>query len=110
MGPDSYRDLIQVVLIIIGIGEATRPASYKWGGFLFIYTMEYIVYILFSEKLNRFYTGSTSNIDIRLHLHKNAPVNKYTHGANDWILLFSIYCDNKSQMLSIEKHIKKHEE
>jgi len=68
--------------------------------------MEYIVYILFSEKLNRFYTGSTSDIDIRLHLHKNAPVNKYTHRANDWILLFSIYCDNKSQMLSIEKHIK----
>lgn len=68
--------------------------------------MRYFVYILYSEKLNRFYTGSTSNIDIRLDFHKNSENHKYTHNANDWLLMFSTECNNKSQMLSIEKHIK----
>ena len=69
--------------------------------------MQYFVYILYSEKLNRYYTGSTSNIDIRLEFHKNSEGHKYTHKADDWVLLFTIECDDKPQMLAIEKHIKK---
>jgi putative endonuclease len=69
--------------------------------------MEYFVYILHSEKLNRYYTGATSDIDIRLDFHKNAEANKFTHKVDDWDLVFTIECDNKSQMLTIERHIKK---
>ncbi|MCA1920381.1 MAG: GIY-YIG nuclease family protein, partial [Flavobacterium piscis] len=35
----------------------------------------YIVYILRSNKLNRFYIGFTSDFDIRLEFHKNAESN-----------------------------------
>ena len=67
----------------------------------------YIVYILHSEKLNRYYIGYTSNFDLRLEFHKNAPSNKYTANAEDWTLFFSLTCHSKAQALSIEKHIKK---
>jgi len=68
--------------------------------------MEYSVYILHSKKLNRYYTGATSNIDVRLDFHKNAEANKFTYNADDWELVLTIGCDTKFQMSAIEKHIK----
>jgi putative endonuclease len=67
---------------------------------------KHIVYILYSEKLDRYYIGYTSNFDLRLEFHKHATHNKFTAKANDWTLFFSLNCSNKSQALSIEKHIK----
>ncbi len=66
----------------------------------------YRVYILFSDKLDRFYVGSTSNFDIRMEFHDNPEARKYTAKADDWVLFDSIDCKSKSQALSIEKHIK----
>ncbi len=68
--------------------------------------MNHIVYILFSEKLNRFYTGFTSNLEERLEFHKNAEDRKFTYNASDWIVFFEIPCDSRNQGLLIEKHIK----
>ena len=68
--------------------------------------IKYIVYILHSKKLNRYYIGYTSNFDLRLEFHKNAPSNKFTANADDWTLFFNLNCNHKAQALSIEKHIK----
>ncbi len=65
------------------------------------------VYILFSEKLNLFYIGYTSDFDLRLEFHQNADKKKFTYNANDWVLFLKIDCENKKQALVIEKHIKK---
>ncbi len=67
----------------------------------------FTVYILHSNKLNRFYTGFTTNLELRLHLHENAEARKFTAKADDWILFLEISCESKSQGLAIEKHIKK---
>jgi len=67
----------------------------------------YIVYILRSNKLNRFYIGFTSDFDIRLEFHKNAKSNKFTANADDWELFTKITCESKPQALRIESHIKK---
>jgi putative endonuclease len=64
------------------------------------------VYILHSEKLNRFYIGYTSDISTRLEFHKNADYHKFTYNADDWKLMFSFECETKLQALAIEKHIK----
>jgi len=64
------------------------------------------VYILHSEKLDRHYTGYTSNLETRLEFHENAENNKFTYNADDWKLAFSLRCDSKQQALAIEKHIK----
>jgi len=68
--------------------------------------MSHFVYILFSKKLNRFYTGYTGDLDLRMNFHENAESYKYTAKANDWELFFTIECENKTQALNIEKHIK----
>lgn len=68
--------------------------------------MNHFVYILHSKKLNRYYIGYTTNIDLRLEFHKNSPSNKFTSNAKDWILFLSFNCNDKTQALSIEKHIK----
>ena len=67
----------------------------------------YLVYILHSEKLNKFYTGYTSIFDVRLHFHFNSENRKFTHNALDWILYLKIECESKNHALLIEKHIKK---
>ena len=64
------------------------------------------VYILQSEKLNRYYIGYTANITTRLEFHENSEARKFTYNADDWELVFSLECETKTQALAIEKHIK----
>ena len=66
----------------------------------------HVVYILHSEKINRYYMGYSSNLDLRMQFHENAEVRKYTYKADDWTLFFLINCQSKSQALAIENHIK----
>jgi putative endonuclease len=65
------------------------------------------VYILHSKKMNRYYIGFTTNLDVRLGFHENAESRKFTSKASDWIVYFTIACQSEKQGLSIEKHIKK---
>ena len=64
------------------------------------------VYILHSIKLDRFYTGFTTNLDQRLLFHQNPETHKFTYNAHDWTLFLKIECASKPQGLEIEKHIK----
>ncbi|KQO34813.1 excinuclease ABC subunit C [Flavobacterium sp. Leaf82] len=65
------------------------------------------MHILQSNKLNRFYTGFTSDFNTRLEFHQNAESHKFTANATDWKIFLKIECENKNQGLLIEKHIKK---
>jgi hypothetical protein len=49
------------------------------------------VYILYSEKIALFYTGSCAEFDFRheLHLSKHFP-GSFTVRADDWVLFFRI--------------------
>ncbi|RXG14374.1 GIY-YIG nuclease family protein [Leeuwenhoekiella aestuarii] len=64
------------------------------------------VYILFSEKLDRFYTGETTDLDKRIAFHMDSPANKFTAKAKDWKLFLQFQCECKPQALKIERHIK----
>ena len=64
------------------------------------------VYILYSAILDRFYIGSTSDFEVRMKFHDNSEARKFTAKTDDWILFDKIDCESKSQVLSIEKHIK----
>ena len=66
------------------------------------------VYILFSKKLNRYYTGSCNDLQQRLEAHTNKTFKEaYTINSDDWNLYFS--CDglDYKQAREIETHIKK---
>ena len=65
------------------------------------------VYILHSEKLNRFYVGFTTDLAVRMEFHASAESRKFTAKADDWKLFLTIACESKQQGLKIESHIKR---
>ena len=67
-------------------------------------------YIIFSKKLNRFYTGAVQeSLEGRLKKHNNHSYgnNRYTAIADDWEIVLFIPCDHYKQALAVERHIKK---
>ena len=71
--------------------------------------MEASVYILFSEKLNKFYIGyTTKNINGRIEEHNSVEFeNSWTSKGIPWQLLFEINCKSVNQAIKIERHIKR---
>ena len=72
--------------------------------------MKYITYILYSQQLNRYYTGSTIlEVQERLdrHLLDFYGLSKYTHKAKDWKVYYQIECETLQQARQIEGHIKR---
>ena len=67
----------------------------------------HIVYILHSKKLDRFYTGYSTNLEERLQFHQSALPHKFTAKAKDWKFFMTISCEDKKQALEIEAHIKR---
>jgi len=49
--------------------------------------MKFYTYILFSEKLNRYYVGATNEIDDRIEKHLSSN-KRYTSKAKDWELKY----------------------
>jgi len=71
--------------------------------------MSYSVYILYSEKANKYYIGHTENVNRRLEEHNNPIRNsKFTAKYIPWILLasFPIF-ETRSDAMQAEKFIKK---
>jgi len=67
-----------------------------------------IVYILFSNRLDRFYIGSCKDLSERLTQHSNKMfVSSFTAEADDWELYFSITDLGYKQARLIELHIKR---
>ncbi len=64
------------------------------------------VYILHSKKLNRYYTGFTSNLEGRIGFHNHPEARKFTAKSDDWELFLTLDCQSKAQGLAVEKYIK----
>jgi putative endonuclease len=70
--------------------------------------MNFFVYILYSKKADRFYIGQTEDPDKRFDLHQSKFFQQsYTRISNDWIMVFSLSCMNRTQAILIEQFIKK---
>ncbi len=68
--------------------------------------MEYFVYILYSNCLDKFYTGQTDNLEKRLTRH-NAGHGKYTKKGIPWTLAWSKQVESRSEAIKLEQTIKK---
>ncbi|TDE08183.1 GIY-YIG nuclease family protein [Dyadobacter psychrotolerans] len=68
--------------------------------------MKYVVYILFSESLGKFYAGQTQDIDKRLLQH-NSGKGDFTSRGTPWQLIWSSCCDTRSEAVNLESRIKK---
>ena len=68
----------------------------------------FCVYILFSGKLNRYYTGSTDDIERRIIQHNSASFeDAFTKKGIPWKIVLVIEGLESAQAFNIEKHIKK---
>ncbi|TKC00181.1 GIY-YIG nuclease family protein [Pedobacter cryophilus] len=65
----------------------------------------FFVYILFSQSLNKYYIGSTSDLEDRLRKH-NSNHKGFTGTHSDWIIKYSETFETKIQALKREKQIK----
>jgi putative endonuclease len=65
----------------------------------------YFVYILYSEKNDRYYVGHTANIEQRL-LEHNSGLNFSTKPFIPWILLGFVAKETKSQATILELKVK----
>ena len=66
-------------------------------------------YIIFSEKLNRFYIGATQEgMENRLAAHNSAKYGKshFTSHTNDWTLFLFIPTSDFAKAIRIERKIK----
>ena len=63
-------------------------------------------YILFSEKLNKYYVGSTTDIERRIEEH-NRGKEKFTKTGMPWVIVYSeefeILADARQRELQIKK-------
>ena len=81
--------------------SGTKKAP-SWSLFAF---MKFIVYILFSERLNKHYTGFTSNIEERLKSH-NELGKDWTARYRPWKLIYTQDFETKTEALVFEKWLK----
>ena len=66
----------------------------------------HFVYILYSQSLDKYYVGSTSNLGERLIKHKGNHKG-FTGKAADWLIMYSESYSTKSFALVREMAIKK---
>ncbi|PTX41678.1 putative endonuclease [Christiangramia gaetbulicola] len=68
----------------------------------------HFLYILYSERLDKYYTGETPDADIRLDLHnKHHFKNAFTNAADDWTIKLTFNTDSKENALYLESFIKR---
>ncbi len=66
---------------------------------------KYYIYILYSKKSERFYTGASSDINARLERH-NAGSTKSTKGGRPWEIVYSEEFNTNTEALNRERYIK----
>ena len=67
--------------------------------------MKYYFYILYSVSLDKYYIGSTSNLQERLKKHRTNHKG-FTGRANDWELVYYEVFDSKSLAYQREREVK----
>jgi putative endonuclease len=65
----------------------------------------FIVYILYSQSLDKYYVGHTNDIDRRISEH-NRKKNKYTDLGIPWSLVYTETYNTRKEASNREKYIK----
>ena len=68
--------------------------------------MPYFTYILYSESLDRYYVGSSQDLQERLRRHRSNHKG-YTGKADDWAIAYFETFDEKADATARERTIKR---
>jgi putative endonuclease len=64
------------------------------------------IYIIYSNKIDRYYVGYTDNLEWRLERH-NSGWGKYTKRGIPWKLVYTESFNSKSEAIKREREIKR---
>jgi putative endonuclease len=67
---------------------------------------EFVVYILYSERFNKNYTGFTSNLIERFKSHNHLAAKGYTLKFRPWKVIHVEFFTSKSEAMKREKYLK----
>ncbi len=67
---------------------------------------EFVVYILYSQKFNKNYTGFTSNLIERFKSHNFLETKGYTLKFRPWEVIYVEFFYSKSDAMKREKYLK----
>lgn len=68
----------------------------------------YFVYIIYSTSLDKFYVGTTDNVERRLIEHNSKEyLNSFTCKGVPWVLKLSYLCDSSEKAYKLERFIKR---
>ena len=67
---------------------------------------EFVVYILYSAKFNKTYTGFTSDLIERFKSHNNLSTKGYTLKFRPWIVIHIEFFNSKTEAINREKYLK----
>ena len=67
---------------------------------------EFVVYILYSKKFNKNYTGYTSNLIERFKSHNILETKCYTLKFRPWKVIHIEFFNSKSKAMKREKYLK----
>ncbi|MFN3871677.1 MAG: GIY-YIG nuclease family protein [Ignavibacterium sp.] len=66
----------------------------------------WITYILYSEKIDKYYVGVTEDLPLRLERH-NMEWSKFTRRGIPWKIVYYEEYDSKTEAIKREREIKK---
>ena len=69
--------------------------------------MEYYLYILYSEKLDKYYIGYSEDVQKRLEEHNTKAYNTFTSKGRPWELKAVFALQDKQTALKMEKWLKR---
>ncbi|SEF65829.1 putative endonuclease [Halpernia humi] len=67
---------------------------------------EFVVYVLYSEKYDKYYTGFTSSLIERFYSHNNFSNKGFTKKFRPWIVVYVEFFESKIEALNREKYLK----
>jgi putative endonuclease len=68
----------------------------------------YFIYIIYSKKLDRFYVGTTDDVEKRLDEHNSGFYNEaFTVKGIPWELSLSFECESSRKAYELEKFLKR---
>ena len=91
-----------MVLRVVGSSPITVP-NFSTG--LLLMNQSYWVYIIYSDKFNRYYIGQTSDFEGRIDRH-NRGYEKSTKPYIPWVLVCCLEKNSRSESMILEKKLK----
>ena len=67
----------------------------------------HFLYILYSDSLNRYYVGQSSDVEQRIAFHNSERNNIWTKTGKPWVLIAMFDFPTKSDAIVAERFIKK---